>query len=288
MQSNDVLIDVKAIGLCRTDLYAIDQKIETANPTFVPGHEFSGVISELGCDVSNLSVGDRVVVNPVLSCQQCSDCVENNEHLCANTKFMGVDFDGACREQVAVPGRLVFRVPEALSFRESVFAEPVAATLAVLNADITPEQKGLILGTGRIAKLAESVLRASDFSRIETANLDQARMLSANQFDFVVEVNATTEVLHQMGRLIRPRGNLILKSREYRPLEITIRDLIAKQPKISIVNYGRFTDAIQLLTDGRVDVKNLIGETFALSDFDAAFEAARSDESEKIILNPGS
>ncbi len=284
---DQIRIDVKAIGLCRTDLYAIAGEIPTWSKLFVPGHEFSGVVSEKGSGEIGLAVGDRVVVNPLVSCSECGDCKSANGHLCSQTAFMGVDFDGACCDQITVNQSWAYRIPDSLSFVNAVFAEPIAATLAILKANIYPEQKGLLIGDSRITELAQRVLIACKFKNVEVARLDQARGLSPDRFDFVIETEATTAVFVEMARLVRPRGTMILKSRQHLPIALSLREIIQKEPTISVVNYGRFDHALQLLVDGSVKVDDLVGKQFALDDYADALALAAENESKKIFIVPG-
>ena len=292
LDPGEILIDVTALGLCRTDLYAINGEIETATNCFIPGHEFAGIVaktsSEMYASKNEFEIGDRVVVNPVISCGACIDCESDKSHLCSQAQFMGVDLDGACCGQVIVSAANVFPIPAHLSCAEAAFAEPVAATLAILNANISPKQSGLIVGESRISILAQRVLSACGFANISILSLQKARTLSPSQFDFVIETDATTEVIAEMARLVRPRGTLILKSRQHRPLEIQLLNFIRKEPTISAVNYGPFPLAVQLLAEGKVKVDDLIGQNFPLSEFELAFKAASAYESKKIFLIPGS
>lgn len=283
----EILIDVRALGLCRTDLYAIAGKIPTYNRKFIPGHEFAGTVVATGLEVTELSRGNRVAINPVVGCGQCKDCKSSNAFLCSHAEFMGIDFDGACCDQVIVHQSSVCRFPDSLSFAEAAFAEPVAAALAILKADIRPEQSGLIVGDSRISELARRVLVAHKFKNITVADIEQAAKIKSNQFDFVIETDASSKMLAEMARLVRPRGVLILKSRQYHALEITPIKLIKKEPRLAFVNYGKFEDAIRLLVEQKVMVDDLIGKRFPLPKFKTALAVASGDEVKKTFLLPG-
>jgi len=244
VQKAQVLIEVRAIGLCRTDFYAISGAIKTKPGTLIPGHEFSGIVVQTGDDVQHVSAGDHVVVNPVIPCGQCNDCQTAQAHSCAKTNFMGVDIDGACRDRLVVMANACHRVPEHVSFEVAAFAEPVAATTSIFKANISPTEKGLLIGEGRISKLANRVLIAHGFNQVKSANLDEAKQLESDQYDFVIEADASTQVVREMSRLIRPRGKLILKSRQHLPIECVLREMILKEPIIQMVNYGRFDQAV--------------------------------------------
>lgn len=284
IDSTQVLVEVSDVGLCRTDLYAIDGKIPVYDPFFVPGHEFSGKVVAIGSAVSPKWIGRMVAVNPVVPCWHCEDCENQTSHLCCDTKMMGIDVEGACRQVVSVDVRQVYAVGN-LDPKEAVFAEPVAATLGIVNANIETDQQGLILGQGRIAELARRVLSAKGFANLSVLNAIEAKRIAASSFDFVVETGVDTSLFCEMVRLAKPRGVLVLKSRQVTPFEVTIRDLVNKQPVIDVVNYGCFEEAVRLLVSREVEVNDLIGPTFAFREVEEAVARANNDEASKIFLN---
>jgi len=282
-----VLIEVRAIGLCRTDFYAISGAIGTKPGTLIPGHEFSGVVVQTGIDVQHVSAGDHVVVNPVIACGKCDDCQKDRAHSCSKTSFIGVDLDGACRDHLVVEASACHTVPEHISFEVAAFAEPVAATTSIFKANISPTEKGLLIGDSRISKLANRVLLAHGFNQIQCTSLEEAKHLESDQYDFVIEAEASTKVVQEMVRLIRPRGKLILKSRQHNPIQWVLREMIPKEPIIQMVNYGRFDQAVDLIVSGRVRVDDLVGRMFPLKHFATALKYANANEKRKTFLTPG-
>ena len=110
---------------------------------------------------------------------------------------MGIDVEGACRQVVSVDVRQVYAVGN-LDPKEAVFAEPVAATLGIVNANIETDQQGLILGQGRIAELARRVLNAKGFANLSVLNAIEAKRIAASSFDFVVETGVDTSLFCEM------------------------------------------------------------------------------------------
>lgn len=281
----EVAVRVQAVGICRTDLYVIDGTIPARHP-LIPGHEFSGVVIDTGSQTSRLTPGDRVAVNPIIPCGECRYCGSGHPGSCQHTSMLGVDRDGACCSVAVIPEQAAFLIPESLSFEEAAFAEPMAACLAVTKSGIEPAQSGIIVGENRIARLTEQILRAHGFSNFSICTPEGLADLPDCEFDFAIETLATTEVLTEMIRVIRPGGRIVLKSRQFRPVELTLRDLLPKEPILQAVNYGPFDEAVTILADGRVDVSDLIGRRFPFSQFEEAFQEARSDEDRKTILVP--
>ncbi len=280
---SDVLIEVQFVGLCRTDMYAMAGQIPTKAGGLIPGHEFSGRAVAVGSEANDHWLGKTVVANPVFACNDCEVCQLGKNHLCADVKMMGVEVDGACRQQIALDLSQVFEVDE-LDPKEAVFAEPLAATLGILNADIDPDQVGLLLGRGRIAELANRLLLAKGFHRITVADLEQASQLPSSKFDFVVETGVCAETIRQMVRLAKPHGRLVLKSRQHTPFEITLREIVSRQQTLQLVHYGCFEEAVDLLKTGKVSVDDLVGDTFSFPEFRDAIAAAQKSESTKILL----
>lgn len=280
---NELRIEVGFVGLCRTDLYAIGGMIPTKAGKLIPGHEFSGRVVEVGAGVNSQWQGKTVVVNPLFSCGQCLSCDGGEIHLCHDMQMMGVDRNGACQQFVAVDQSQVFDVGE-MDAKDSAFAEPLAATLGVLNAPIQPAHNGLLLGTGRIAQLAQRLLLAKGFENITCASLDQARQISSSTFDFVIETGICTETMRQMVRLTKPHGVLILKSRQCDSFELCVREIVSRQQTIHLVHYGVFEEAVELLKSGRVTVSDLVGKVYRFRDIDDALVAASESEETKIFL----
>ena len=279
-----VIIQVAALGLCRTDLRVISGEIVTARPR-IPGHEFSGVIHSVASDVLSLKPGDRVVVNPVLPCGECRYCDDQRCDICQQTRFLGVDLDGALAEFVAVPASSVYAIPDSLSYAEAAFSEPMCASLAVLKSGIQPHQRGLILGQNRIAELTRRVLVANQFHDITILPAD-LQCLPQDAFDFAIETVATTETIHALCQSVVPGGRVILKSRQPDPVQITVSKLLPREVTLCAVNYGCFEHAVNLLADRVVKVDDLIGPRFSLNDFASAVDLAERDELRKIFIEP--
>ena len=112
-------------------------------------------------------------------------------------------------------------------------------------------------------------------------------MLPDGQSDFVIETEVTTETFGEMVRLVRPRGRIVLKSREHRPFHVCLRDLLPKEPVIEAVHYGDFATAVRLLAEEAVRVDDLIGPCYPLKDFQRALDDACRAETCKVFLLPG-
>lgn len=281
-----VLVRVMLAGLCRTDLYAADGKIKVCDP-LVLGHEFSGVIEEIGDAVDGLRVGQRVTVNPVLPCLECNYCHRGEQRLCQSSTFLGVDRSGCFAEFICVPAAAILPVPDGVSNLSAAYTEPVAASLAVLKTGILPSQKGMIYGKNRFSQLLLQILKLRGIENlvIYDPEIDH-HYLEEGVFDYVIETVVSSQALTNMVRAIRPGGKIILKSRQYEPVMLRMNELLKKEPVLHVVNYGYFEDALALLASGGLDVEPLVDGIYGLEDFAKVLSTARQVESLKPFFAP--
>lgn len=272
-REDEVLVRVEAAGVCRTDLFVAQGKLASADPV-VLGHEFSGVAVESG---------SRVAVMPAIPCGTCRACDDSRGALCPRPSMLGVDRDGAFAEFVSVPARAVHALPDGVSFAEGAYAEPVAAAMAVLKAGLRTEERGLVYGTNRIARLVVRVLRAHGFREI---GIPDGRPLARDRYDFVVETTPTAEAFAAMIEAVRPGGRILLKSRPHGPVAIDLSAAVKKEVTLQGVAYARFSEAIDLLGRRGLDLADLVGPARPLEDFERVLAEAGRDESFKSFFCP--
>ena len=282
--ADEVIIDVEIAGVCRTDVYVAEGTIATAKPLIL-GHEFAGVVVESGKKVKTFTEGDRVTVNPQLACGRCPDCRAGEGLVCQHSRFLGLHRNGAFAEYIAVAATAVHKLPDSVSFKQGAYTEPVAASLAVLRG-LDVHEKGLIYGDNRISRLTHEILKAYGFADI--AIFDASReVLPSHEYDFIIETLATTETLEEIIRAIRPRGKIILKSRQHRPVSLNFTDIIKKEPVFHAVNYGSFEESLELRAEERLKLDGLFGEVYKLEAFDEVFTKSQASESLKLFFAPG-
>lgn len=281
----EVLIQVKMAGICRTDVYAAEGKIKSADPLIL-GHEFSGVIVELGSKVLNLKKEDRVSVNPSIPCRKCEFCITDKSHYCQNAQFLGLDLHGAFAEYIAVPAASTFRLPEQMSFQEGAYMEPVAASLAVLKSGIHPTEKGLIYGDNRISRLTQKILVGKGFRDVSIydPNLNDQSLIP-HHYDFMIETLATNNVLSEIVQAMRPGGKVILKSRSSHRVGFQLNEILKKELTFHAVNYGSFQESLDLMAHETIQVSDLLGESYPLEDFERAFSDSQGFHSRKLFFS---
>ena len=200
---------------------------------------------------------------------------------------MGVDEDGACCEETEVPANRVYAIPSDLSFAVAAMAEPVAAVLAVADVPLSAGQAGVILGDNRIAILTQRVLQAVTGVAPKVVCSTDVTSLPENSLDYVIESELTNQVLQSAIRLLKPGGTMIIKSRRQAHVSVDFLAALRKEIIIRFAHYGCFRQAVQLLSEKRVFVDDLIGRHFPLSEFDRAIAWARNTETSKTFLTVG-
>lgn len=278
--STDVRVRVDVAGLCRTDLYVARGALPVREPLIL-GHEFTGEVVEAGFQ-ADFQPGDKVTAIPLLPCRTCAACLHNGP--CLQPLFLGLDLDGAFADQIVLDSGYLRKVPAGLDRRKAAYAEPVAAALAVLNAPISREQTGIVLGASRIALLTERILAEAGFANIARLGIGEAHGRTG-EADFVIETEADDRSLQVMLDLLRPGGVAVLKSRPSRPVPFNLALAVKKDISLFGVSYGSFDRAIELLASDALGIEDFLGDSFALEDFERAFAVADASASLKIFLH---
>ncbi len=197
-QANEVLIQVKRIGVCGSDIHAYYDKHPYISCPIVQGHEFSGEIVEMGRAVSGLTVGDRVTVMPQLVCGECYPCTHGDYHICNTLKVIGCQADGAAREFIPVDQDLIILLPQGMSFDHGAMVEPVAVGVhAVRRLGIVSGMKLLVFGAGPIGNLTAQVAKGLGAEAVMIVDISPFRLDVARQCGIDVVVNASEELLEQ-------------------------------------------------------------------------------------------
>ena len=173
-KNNEVLIKIKAVGICGTDLKIYDDKFVYNAPVIV-GHEFSGVIEEIGEGVCEWQVGDRVVAEQhTCACGMCEFCLTGRRHLCLSKKAPGYGIDGAFAEYICIPDSLLHEIPNKVTYEQATLVEPMAVAFHGIfrKMGVDPETFIVILGCGPIALLALQMLKAEGASKIAMTGLN--------------------------------------------------------------------------------------------------------------------
>ncbi|MFH1920227.1 MAG: galactitol-1-phosphate 5-dehydrogenase [Planctomycetota bacterium] len=180
--AGDVLIQVRACGICGSDVHGMDGSSGRRIPPIIMGHEASGVIARVGDRVTGRRAGDRVTFDSMISCGACHFCSSGRVNLCDNRRVLGVSClefrqDGAFAEYVAVPENIVYPLPDGLSFEQAAMVEPVSVAVhGVEQVSIHLNDTAVVIGTGMIGLLVVQALRAAGCGRILAVDVEPTRL----------------------------------------------------------------------------------------------------------------
>jgi threonine dehydrogenase-like Zn-dependent dehydrogenase len=159
-KDGEVLVRVRAAGVCGSDMHGFLGRSKKRVPPLVLGHEFTGEVAANQAGVSGMASGDAVAVYPIISCGTCENCASEREHLCPGRQVYGLDFHGGLAEYVTVPRRCLFRIPASMSFVEASLVEPLAnAVHVVKRCPDVRGRTGLVYGAGPIGMLCAFVAK---------------------------------------------------------------------------------------------------------------------------------
>ena len=179
---NDVLIKIKAVSICGSDIHGMDGSSGRRHPPIIMGHEASGVIDKIGAGVAEWKEGDRVTFDSTIYCGTCYFCRQGMINLCDNRRVLGVSCEdyrqhGAFADYVAVPQHILYRLPDEVTFMQAAMVEPLS--IAVHAAERTPislNDSALVVGAGMIGLLVVQVLRAAGCGTIAALDLEDDRL----------------------------------------------------------------------------------------------------------------
>ncbi|MGB9907478.1 MAG: zinc-dependent alcohol dehydrogenase [Candidatus Saccharicenans sp.] len=301
VSAREVLIKVKRIGICGSDIKAYYGKHPYIKCPIVQGHEFSGVVADIGRRVKGLGIGDRVTVRPQLVCGRCYLCKRGDYNICQNLKVIGCQAEGAAQEYLKVDRSLVVKLPRGMSFEAGAMVEPVAVAVHALGqASRIKGRKVLVLGAGTIGNLTAQVAKALGASLVMITDLSPYRLRIARECGVDQAINVTqTSLPEQLEKYFGPaRADLIL---ECVGEEKTINQAIEVARKGSeIIVVGVFDEkprtdvglvqdkelkllgslmykaedyraAIRLIHSRKIRLKPLMSRTFSFEDYPRAY-----------------
>ena len=180
VQPGEVLIQVKRIGVCGSDIHVYHGLHPYTSYPVVQGHEVSGVVAEIGAGVTGFQPGDLVVFMPQVTCGQCYPCRHGMYHICDQLKVMGFQTSGAAQEFFAVKAEMVLKLPETISLDQAAMVEPISVAVHALSrAGNIAGQKVLVLGAGTIGNLVGQVAQASGAAKVMITDLSEYKLEKA-------------------------------------------------------------------------------------------------------------
>ena len=318
---DDVLIKVQATGICGSDIHGMDGSSGRRIPPIIMGHESAGIIARVGANVSNWQVGDRVTFDSTIYCGDCFFCRRGEINLCDNRRVVGVSCGdyrqhGAFAEYLAVPARILYRVPDDLSFVQAAFVEPVSiAAHAVELTPIALNDTAVVVGTGMIGLLLIQVLKQTGVGKVIGIDLADSRLELARQLgadvtinardtdiqeqilahtegrgaDIAFEVVGITATLQTAVKALRKGGALTLVGNISATAELPIQLVVTRELTLygSCGSQGDYPASLAMLAQGKVQVEPLITAIAPLSDGANWFDRLYNEQDLlKVVLTP--
>lgn len=308
---NEVLIKVKACGICGTDLHAYYGEHPFISYPIVPGHEFSGIVEK---------TGEHVVVEPLLTCGKCYNCKIGRYNICNDLKVIGCQTDGAFAQYIAIPINKVFSIPKDMSFEEATFVEPTAVGIhAIKKADNIKGERIIIMGAGPIGLITLQLSKIFGAKEIIITDILNSRLKLAKEFGAtyainIREIDLVKWVYDTFGRdgidkvfecvggnqnitinqainLTRKGTKIILIGVFKRSLPIEINLIQDRELEIVgslVYTSNDFSEAIDLLYKKKINVNRLISKVLPLEKIEDAMKmlVEEKERNIKIILKP--
>jgi len=233
-KENEVLVKIKCVGVCGSDIhYYLEGKIgdQIVGEKIIVGHECAGEVVEVGKGVIDLKVGDKVAVEPGISCGKCELCLKGKPNLCPNVKFLGTPpVDGALREYIVMPEKNLIKIPEGLGFDEGVLSEPLAIGLyGVKLSEMEVGDDVAVLGTGPIGLSAVFSLKEAGAKNIFATDLIKERREFAKRIGADSVFNPEeTDIVKKIKEITYGRGVDIVYEAAGQPATIKQAEEIVK------------------------------------------------------------
>ncbi|OUT54663.1 MAG: galactitol-1-phosphate 5-dehydrogenase [Rhodopirellula sp. TMED11] len=318
----DLLIDVRACGICGSDIHGYDGSSGRRIPPLVMGHEAAGVVKAVGSEVQDFAVGDHVTFDSTVSCGDCFYCHKGDINLCDNRMVLGVSCGeyrrhGAFAELVSVPQHICYKLPEGMPFEHAALIE--AVSIAVHAANRTPVTLGdtaVVVGSGMIGLLTIQAIRLAGCSKVIAVDLDQNRLetalslgadhvLKADEVDVPAEVKKLTGgrgadvALEVVGATVtietaiesvRKGGSITLVGNLAPRVEVPLQAIVTRELSVfgTCASKGEYPACIDLIASGAIKVEPLITATATLDEGPEWFSRLYAGEpgAMKVILQP--
>lgn len=319
---NDILIRVRACGICGSDVQGCTGKTGRRIPPLIMGHEASGIIEKLGKNVKGFEEGDRVCFDSTVYCNQCEPCRMGYYNRCKNRQVLGVstpDFkrQGAFAEYVSVPWWIVSKIPDNLAFTHAALLEPVSIGLHAVNrSPVSSNDTVLLIGAGTIGLFILQAARLKGAGKILVADINEFRLnmvkkLGAdviinpskvrlneivfketenNGADVTFEAVGFTKTFRDAISATKTGGHLVAVGNLEKNAEFDLQELVSRELTFagSYASSGEFRDTIELVASGKINVEPLISDVILLEEGAQAFERLlkAGENLLKIVLEP--
>ncbi len=322
INSNEVLIRVKASSICGSDVHGYDGSSGRRTPPLIMGHEAAGIIEETGSAVTKFKKGDRVTFNSTLYCGDCYFCRRGEQNMCENGKVFGVanadyKLDGAMAEYVKIPEHVLYPVPDNVTFVQAALAEPLSIALhAISRISIRMNDTVVVFGAGTIGIMMLKLLKISSAGKIIAVDIDDEKLENAKTLGADVVLNSKNcnvaeEVLRHTGGYgcdvcfeavgipsttnqcldcLRKNGTAVLLGNVTPEFNLAISKAVFRELKL-IGSYGCTTEyatSLALISSGKIAVDDVASKVAPLEEGNEWFRKLHDEPTglTKVVLLP--
>jgi L-iditol 2-dehydrogenase len=318
----DLLVSVRACGICGSDVHGFDGSSGRRIPPLVMGHEAAGVVVAVGSEVTRFHVGERVTFDSTVSCGECHFCRAGSINLCEKRQVLGVSCQefrrqGAFAEFVAVPQNIAYHIPDTLSFEHAAMIE--AVSIAVHATNRTPRSLGgsvVVVGAGMIGLLCVQTLRLAGFAKVIAVDLEDEKLSLAKKLgathtvnarhsdpvqqvlewtsgrgaDAAMEVVGANKPVQTCFEVVRRGGSITLVGNLTPKVELPLQIVVTRELSVfgSCASNGEIPQCIELLASGAIQVDPLITARASLEEAPEWFDRLYAGEkgAMKVIVRP--
>lgn len=319
---DDVLIQIKAAAICGSDVHGIDGSTGRRRPPLVMGHEAAGVVAACGSGVAHFVPGDRVTFDSTVWCGECYFCRRGEVNLCDNRRVLGVSCeeykrDGTFAEYVVVPERILYHLPDSVSFEEAALTEPISVAMHAFHiTNMQPGERAAVVGTGLIGLLLIQIIRAYSPHLILAFDTDPDRRAAALQSGADIALDpadplSTSKVLKATdGRgvdrafeavgasasiataisVVRKGGSVTLIGNISPKVEIPLQSVVTREISLlgSCAISGEYPASLELIASRKINPRSVISAVAPLEEGPVWFERLYKREKGllKVVLIP--
>lgn len=299
---DQVLIKMKRIGICGSDIQIYHGKHKYMSFPIVQGHEGAGVIAKIGQNVTDFIEGDRVTVQPQVFCGECYPCKTGHYNVCENLKVLGVHDTGMASEYFLVDASKVLKLPDNIDFDKGALVEPIAVAVhAVKKCGNIQGGNIVVLGAGTIGNLTAQAAKALGADKVMITDINPKKLdkaaksmidycintkeislkdaikkhFGSKKADAIIDCAAVKSTIRQAIQNARRASRIVVVGNFKEPVEIEMPMLQRQEiDMIGVMMYVRedYQDAIRLLAEGKIYTEEIITDYFDIKQFKEAYE----------------
>jgi len=310
----DVFLQIEAASICGTDVHILEVPPgHPANKGVILGHEYTGKVLEVAKKVKNFKQGDRVVVNPNITCGSCTYCKIGMPNMCENVTTLGIFVDGGFTRYNVAPAKVLHKIPPNLEAKLAVFAEPLSCVVnATQKLKVQPGESVVVLGAGPIGLLFTQMFRASGAGKIIVSEISEYRGKYAKGSGATRLVNPLRENLEKVVKeetvigsdvvvdavgtlfkeaisIARRGGRILLFGQDYKARAKIAQNDITRNELVILGNYiAKFTfpPTVKIIESKILNLEKLITHKFSLKDIHKGIEEMRNQRAIKVVITP--